>query len=250
MNHSLVTSPTNTSHRHNAQSRIWAVIPAAGTGSRFSSHVAKQYQMLDGQTVLQQSINSLKGLAIESMMLAVSPRDELIKTLALPAYVKWCLGGETRADSVQNALHALEAIGADAHDYVLVHDAARPCLHQQQIELIKTFIDTHQAAAIIATPVRDSLKKSQHNPFIEHSVNREGLWQAQTPQIAQFGILKAALERAKRDNHAITDEAGALEYSQIPVQILSGRFDNIKITYPEDLALAAAILQSHRIDQD
>ena len=250
MNHSIAINLNNTIHHTNHQPRIWAVIPAAGTGSRFSMQVVKQYQMLDGLTVLQHSINSLKGLNIDTIMLAVSHRDELIKTLPLPAYVKLCLGGETRADSVQNAIYALELIGADVHDYVLVHDAARPCLHQQQIEIIKEFISTNQAAAIIATPVRDSLKKSQHNPFIEHSVNREGLWQAQTPQIAKLGLLKAALERAKQDNQSITDEAGALEYSQIPVQILPGRFDNIKITYPEDLALAAAILRSRQIDED
>jgi 2-C-methyl-D-erythritol 4-phosphate cytidylyltransferase len=116
-------------------------------------------------------------------------------------------------------------------------------LHQNQIEAIANFCETGQDAAIIAVPVRDTLKKSKENQEIETTIDRSALWQAQTPQIVKYGVLYQALQHAIQNHLLVTDEASALEHLDIPVKLLEGRSDNIKITYPDDLDIATLILQ-------
>lgn len=223
--------------------KLWAIVPAAGTGSRFSKTHLKQYQTINNLTVLQHSVERLFSLPLQGCVLAVSAQDTFIQTLAFKQKVHLCEGGQERVNSVLNALNYLLTI-ANSEDYVLVHDAARPCVGIKQLEDLYITAITQQTSAILATPVRDTLKQVLDTPHIKKTVDRTALWQAQTPQIAKIGVLKAAIEQAIKCGVAITDEASALEYSQYPVQVVAGRADNIKITYPEDLVLAQLILQA------
>ncbi|WP_193427163.1 2-C-methyl-D-erythritol 4-phosphate cytidylyltransferase, partial [Salmonella enterica] len=135
---------------------------------------------------------------------------------------------------------------ASEEDWVLVHDAARPCVSQSSlIDLVNTAIQTDQAA-ILGIPVRDTLKRVVKSHDIETTVDRSTLWQAQTPQMAKLGTLKRAIQQALADGVTITDEASALEHIDEPVQVVQGRSDNIKITYPDDLELAKLILAVQR----
>ncbi|AUX87620.1 2-C-methyl-D-erythritol 4-phosphate cytidylyltransferase [Acinetobacter sp. ACNIH2] len=225
--------------------KLWVVIPAAGSGRRFSQSELKQYQLLDHKTVLEHTVERLNGLALAGYVLAVAQDDNIISTLALavPEKSHFCIGGNERVDSVLNALTYLTQI-ADKDDWVLVHDAARPCVTLPVLNtLVHKAIETDQAA-ILAIPVRDTLKRVETEAIISQTVSRDLLWQAQTPQMAKLGVLKQAIELALQDQQVITDEASALEYAGHPVQVVHGRSDNIKITYPDDLQLARLIIQS------
>lgn len=225
--------------------KLWVVIPAAGSGRRFSQFELKQYQLLDHKTVLEHTVERLNGLALAGYVLAVAQDDDVISTLALAAPEKahFCVGGNERVDSVLNALTYLTQI-ADKDDWVLVHDAARPCVSLAVLNtLVYKAIETDQAA-ILAIPVRDTLKRVETEAIISQTVSRDLLWQAQTPQMAKLGVLKQAIELALQDQQVITDEASALEYAGYPVHVVQGRSDNIKITYPDDLQLARFIIQS------
>lgn len=234
MNPQLSSNPNNIA-------KLWAVIPAAGSGKRFSATELKQYQTILEQTVLEHTITALMQLPLAACVVAISAQDTFAKSLNFPQQVEFCIGGKERMDSVLAGLNYLQNRAQD-DDYVLVHDAARPCLHPKQIQQMIEFCQSGEVAAILAVPVRDTLKKSTDTQYIEKTVNREQLWQAQTPQIVKYKILKTALEQAIEQGLVVTDEASALEYLNIPVQLIAGRADNIKITYPEDLDLAKLIL--------
>ena len=225
--------------------KLWAVIPAAGSGRRFSETALKQYQKIQNKTVLEHTIQRLTHLPLSAYVLAISEQDDVAKTLDLndATKAKFCLGGNERVDSVLNALHYLSDFASD-EDWVFVHDAARPCVSVECLEnLVTQAIETDQSA-ILAIPVRDTLKRVQTDFEIQTTVDRSQLWQAQTPQISKLGLLRQAIEQALEHGVSITDEASALEYIGAPVQVVMGRSDNIKITYPEDLDLARLILQS------
>lgn len=225
--------------------RLWAVVPAAGSGSRFSKTELKQYQYIQNHTVLEHTVNRLNSLDLAGCVLAIGENDNFARTLYFDHKEKlhFCLGGVERVNSVFNALIYLSDI-ADEDDWVLVHDAARPCVTQENLQLLVNTAIAHNQSAILAIPVRDTLKLVHTENQIEKTVSRELLWQAQTPQMAKLKILKNALETALANNIVITDEASALEYINQPVQVVQGRSDNIKITYADDLELARLILQS------
>ena len=223
--------------------KIWAVIPAAGSGSRFSKTELKQYQMIQGKTVLEHTVSRLNDLPLSGYVLAISENDSVAKTLNLaqPDKAHFCVGGAERVHSVLNALTYLSQF-ASTDDLVFVHDAARPCVTQDCLnDLVNTAIQEN-CSAILAIPVRDTLKLVEHKNNIEKTVSRDYLWQAQTPQISKLGILKHAIEKALQDGITITDEASALEYVGETVKVVQGRSDNIKITYSDDLELAKLIL--------
>lgn len=226
-----------------APPKLWAVIPAAGSGRRFSSSALKQYQHIAGKTVLEHTVNSLYQLPLAGCVIAIDQHDQFAKTIDFSQSVQFCYGGRERMDSVLAGLHHLRQYAYD-DDYVLVHDAARPCLHPAQIAQILDFCQSGQQAAIVAVPVRDTLKKANNDQMIEKTIDRQQLWQAQTPQIVKYSILFNALENAIAENILVTDEASALEHLNIPVHLIVGRSDNIKITYAEDLDLARLILAS------
>lgn len=250
---------SNPSNLYPKNFNLWAVIPAAGSGRRFATDALKQYQLLCGQTVLEHSIRALSQLPLSGVVLAIAEDDDLASKLsfATSEHAHFCVGGAERVNSVLNALNYLSTF-ASPEDWVLVHDAARPCVHIDSLNQLVNVAIEQQQSAILATPVRDTLKKSSQitldqyfdgaskNLYIAHTVSREDLWQAQTPQIAQLAVLKAVLEQALADGVSITDEASALEHCEYPVHLVMGRADNIKITYPEDLGMAELILTSQQ----
>ncbi|WP_151715177.1 2-C-methyl-D-erythritol 4-phosphate cytidylyltransferase [Acinetobacter sp. TUM15071] len=227
------------------QTKLWAVVPAAGSGSRFSKTELKQYQYIQDHTVLEHTVNRLNSLDLAGCVLAIGEQDNFAKTLSFQHKDKlhFCIGGTERVHSVLNALIYLSDI-AHEDDWVLVHDAARPCVTSDcLIRLVESAQHSNQSA-ILAIPVRDTLKHVVSQNQIEKTVSREFLWQAQTPQMAKLGLLKNAIKAALADQVTITDEASALEHANELVQVVQGRSDNIKITYADDLELARLILQS------
>ncbi|OCY29067.1 2-C-methyl-D-erythritol 4-phosphate cytidylyltransferase [Acinetobacter pittii] len=232
-------------HPQISQTKLWAVIPAAGSGSRFSKTELKQYQYIQNTTVLEHTVRCISQLPLNGYVLAIGTQDTFAQTLAFQDIDKahFCMGGAERVHSVLNALNHLLTF-ADENDWVLVHDAARPCVTIECLNaLVEQAIESNHSA-ILAIPVRDTLKQVRVDNYINKTVSRDSLWQAQTPQIAKIGKLKKAIEYALENNIAITDEASALEYMGETVQVVMGRSDNIKITYPDDLELARLILQS------
>lgn len=229
---------------NSAEPRIFAVIPAAGTGSRFAAHEVKQYAQLSGFTVLERSAEALLALpALQKLVIAVHAEDT--RAAALPrlqhAKVHFVVGGAERADSVLAALMALQNIATE-NDWVLVHDAARPCLTKKDLQRLVECLAQDTVGGILAVPAIDTLK-TVSNHVIAHTIDRQTIWQAQTPQMFRFGLLLHALQSARKEQLAVTDEASAMEAAGHAVKIVEGARSNIKITYPDDLALAAFYLQ-------
>lgn len=223
--------------------KIWAIIPAAGSGRRFSQSDLKQYQTIQHKTVIEHTVARLTELPLSGYVLAISATDTYAATLDFPQKDKlhFCPGGAERVDSVLNGLRYLQQI-ASPDDWVLVHDAARPCVGREQLLDLLQHAIIQDCNAILATPVRDTLKRVAQQPQITETVDRSTLWQAQTPQLSKIKLLAHAIENALQDGMTITDEASALEYAGLRVDVVAGRADNIKITYPEDLEMARMIL--------
>ena len=215
---------------HNPLSRLYVVVPAAGTGQRMGSAVPKQYLELNsGQTVLGMTVSKLQSLRPERLVVALHAADTWFDDLHLSG-VDRVVGGENRAASV---LSALTAIDARDDDLILVHDAVRPCVRVADINRLIDLARDHAEGALLATPVIDTLKRVTDQQ-VTATVDRSQLWQAQTPQIFRFELLKRALLAAP----AATDEASAVEALGILHRICRGRANNIKITTNEDLAMA------------
>lgn len=229
----------------NKKQKIWVVIPAAGVGKRMESDSPKQYLKLNSKTIIEHTLSVFdKHNAISEIVVSISQGDEywpaLDFDLSKPVHV--ANGGKERCDSVLNGLKFLENKAAD-DDWVLVHDAARPCLRQEDITLLIDSLKEHDVGGILAVPVRDTMKRSFDNNTIKETVDRENLWHALTPQMFRFSLLKNALESALNNNDIITDEASAVELSGYQPLLVEGHADNIKITRPEDLVLASFFLQ-------
>ncbi|MCK3656266.1 2-C-methyl-D-erythritol 4-phosphate cytidylyltransferase [Pasteurellaceae bacterium Macca] len=213
--------------------KIIAVIPASGVGSRMNASRPKQYLKLQGKTILEHTLSLfLTHPKVERIVVAVSPADpyyQEIKLLHSPK-IQIVFGGETRADSVFNALHAVEN-----EAWVLVHDAARPCLTKEDIDKLLLIEDTN--GAILATPAIDTMKRA-NGTTIAFTEDRSTLWHALTPQFFPVVNLQNALQNAFQKGLNVTDEASAMELAGYHPQLILGRSDNLKITRPEDLALA------------
>ncbi|XBS70610.1 2-C-methyl-D-erythritol 4-phosphate cytidylyltransferase [Acerihabitans sp. KWT182] len=224
---------------------VIAILPAAGIGSRMQNDCPKQYLAIGGKTLLEHAVEALlQQPCIRQVIVAVSAADRQFDRLPLAdnPRVSRVTGGKERADSVMAALH--QAHGAD---WVLVHDAARPCLHQDDLARLLAITALTSVGGILATPVRDTMKRAAPDGgAIDHTVERRDLWHALTPQLFPLPLLRSCLTRALSGGAAITDEASALEYCGYQPLLVPGRADNIKITRPEDLALAAFYFsQSH-----
>lgn len=231
-------SPTN------ANPRYWIIVPAAGIGARMGSSIPKQYLSLGDKTLLEQTLERLLELSfIQGVILVLHPQDCWWQKLAIKddKRIQVVSGGEQRSQSVLNALQYLAQL-VDENDWVLVHDAARPCVALASIEKLREQACIHAVGGILGVPVSDTLK-SVADHQISATVDRSQLWQAQTPQMFRYGLLRSCLARALSESKTITDEASALEaYGYRPLMI-AGRSDNIKITRAEDLFLAQWILQ-------
>ncbi|HPY40822.1 MAG TPA: 2-C-methyl-D-erythritol 4-phosphate cytidylyltransferase [Thiolinea sp.] len=227
--------------------KAWCVIPAAGVGKRMQSAVPKQYLNLQGKTVLEHSMGCfLQNSAIAGIVVVVSAGDEYwpdLRHLYQDKPVYCVMGGKERAYSVLNGLNYLQQeLALEDSTKVLVHDAARPCLSQRDLNALLA-ANTEQGA-ILATPVRDTMKRSFKNQqLISHTEDRADLWHALTPQLAPLGLLAHALKEALGAGAVITDEASALEHLGLKPVLVEGDARNLKITRPADLALAAFFLQ-------
>lgn len=223
--------------------RFYAIVPAAGTGSRFGAGRPKQYLDLLGRPLIHHTLAALTAHpAIERVWVVVSPDDtEWARHdwLALGARldVLRC-GGATRAESVANGLAAAPVIADD--DWVLVHDAARPCLSSALLDTLFATLADDPVGGLLAVPVADTLKRADSQDRVAATEPRDGLWQAQTPQMFRGGLLRTALAAAP----GVTDEAGAIEALGHAPRLVRGDATNLKVTWPADLALAAMILRS------
>ena len=226
-------------------SRCWAVIPAAGVGSRMQADRPKQYLPLLGKTVIEITLQRLLSHAhIHGGVVAISSDDGYWPTLSIetdkPLWV--ADGGAERCHSVLNALQCLSVRAAD-DDWVLVHDAARPCLRADDVDALIRRCEMHPVGGLLAVPVKDTLKRADTSQNVLETVDRNRLWHAQTPQMFRLGALREALQQALAANALVTDEASAMELAGHAPLLVEGHADNIKITHPEDLALAELFLK-------
>lgn len=223
----------------------WAIVPAAGRGSRFGSGTPKQYLTVAGLTLIEHSLRALLGHPeVDGVMVALSPDDPFWagwrEMEGKPIYT--CLGGAERADSVLAALQALPATVSE-DQWVLVHDAARPCLRAVDLSRLIAIGQADPIGAILAAPVRDTIKRADAESRSSMTEPREALWRALTPQMFRRGGLTRALQAAMRVGVAITDEAMAMERIGLKPLLIEGSEDNIKVTTPADLVLAEFILK-------
>ena len=223
---------------------FWCVIPAAGSSRRFGGDVPKQYCQLGGRPMLVATLERLATHpAIAGFVVSLADQDRWWPGLAAceGKPIVTCVGGVERADSVLAGLKALPG-DVGPRDWVLVHDAARPCVSHADLTRLIERGRHHPVGAILATPVRDTLKRSGNDDQIEATVPRENLWRAQTPQMFRRGELMAALESARRLGRFCTDDANALELSGKNPLLVEGSDENLKVTSSADMALAEAML--------
>ena len=217
---------------------FWAVIPAAGIGSRMRADRPKQYLPLGGRSILEHTLDCflghphLKGLAVS--LAADDPYWPQLPCAGDERILR-AAGGSERADSVFNALQLLAEQGADAADWVLVHDAARPNLARADLDRLLAGLADDPVGGLLAVPARDTLKRADADGRVRQTVDRSVIWQAYTPQMFRLGALRQALGDALQAGVAITDESSAMEWAGQAPRLIEGRADNLKITRPEDL---------------
>ncbi len=225
--------------------RFFALVPAAGIGARMAADRPKQYLPLHGRPVLLHTLQRLcDHPRIAGVWVGVSIDDPYWPELqfAHPHFRGAYVGGAQRALTVLNGLRAMQS-HADADDWVLVHDAVRPCVRAEDIDCLMDAARTHVDGALLGLPMADTVKRANLAHEVVETVPREGLWRALTPQMFRLGALREALESAVRDGVTVTDEASAIERAGGRPLMVAGQADNIKITLPGDLALAALYLQ-------
>ncbi|MEZ9762152.1 2-C-methyl-D-erythritol 4-phosphate cytidylyltransferase [Vibrio splendidus] len=225
---------------------VIAVVPAAGVGSRMKADRPKQYLQIHGKTILEHTVEKLLSHPqVSKIVVAVSDDDPYYPELPLnlnPQVIR-VSGGTERADSVLSALDYIAQ--QQLSDWVMVHDAARPCIQLSDIDKLISGAMTHDVGAILAAPVRDTMKRGAQGQ-IEHTVDRVDLWHALTPQMFRSKPLRKVLSEALKQGVSITDEASAFEWKGLSPALIAGRSDNFKITQPEDLALAEFYLSQNK----
>ena len=217
--------------------KYWVIIPAAGVGARMDVDKPKQYISAHGKTIIEHTIDCfIDREEIEKIVVVISKTDEYWSSLPISSHDKIITapGGDERYQSVLNGLNELKD-KADENDWVLVHDAARPCLDQSAIDRLMIKLRNHDIGGILALPCRDTMKRSNEAGEIEATVERESLWRAQTPQMFKYGKLFSAIEKALGENIVVTDEAMAMELSGYKPMLVHGHQENIKVTQKDDL---------------
>jgi 2-C-methyl-D-erythritol 4-phosphate cytidylyltransferase len=224
-----------------------AIVPAAGVGKRMGADCPKQYLTIHNKSILEHTIAKLLSHSqIDKVILSLDNNDQYFSQSPLSNNqgVIRVSGGKERVDSVLNGLHALNE---EKYPWVLVHDAARPCVSHHDISELITQCLTHNSGGVLATPVRDTMKRgyvasdkrdSLKKILIETTVEREQLWHALTPQLYKTAELTNAIEQALAKKLTITDESSAIEQANLPSLLVAGSSENIKITHPDDLLLA------------
>lgn len=203
-----------------------------------AQHQPKQYLQLQGRCLLDWSVAALLSIDDLRGCVVALPHGDLERRLGgtlADARVSVCAGGASRADSVAAGLASLPA--AD-EDWVMVHDAARPCLHRSDLQRLIVQVKTVGVGGLLALPVSDTLKRADSEARVLATIDREAIWSAQTPQMFRVGELRAALSEAKSSGRSVTDEASAMEHAGYPVQLVRGSPANLKVTYAVDLELA------------
>lgn len=241
---------------------VYSMIVAAGRGSRFGASCPKQYVQINNKTLLEHSVARLATSShINQCLLVIADKDTYAQTLDFNASdfgipITYAIGGAERWQSVQAGVEAIVKSGAKASDLILIHDAARPAVPTDDINRVISAAMDEPYGAILAAPVADTLKQvctgatdnndaeSAVGSYIQRTLDRSGIWQAQTPQVFRIGALRHALTHISQHHLNITDEASAFEYLDLPIRLIIGSRQNIKLTYPEDAVLLAAILAS------
>ena len=218
----------------------YALVPAAGSGSRFGGELPKQYLMLQGKPLLQHALDRLLAqFPLARLYVVLAPDDELFDamiTVTSNVIVLRC-GGRTRGASVHNALSRMAGVD---DDWIVVHDAARPCVDADSSLRLQRELANDDVGGFLALPVTDTLKRVDDDSRVVRTEPREGLWRAQTPQMFRFGVLRRAFALPGLDG--FTDEAQAVERLGLKPRAVVGNAFNVKVTFPDDLALASAIL--------
>ena len=227
-----------------AAPRRFALIPAAGKSNRFGGSVPKQYALLSGTPILRRTIDALNNsVVLETLFVVLAPDDKLYKERVgtVAGVVALHCGGRTRTESVRNGLAKIGEL-AEADDWVLVHDAARPCVDVAMLNRLLHELEDEPVGGLLAVPLADTLKRAETGAGLRAAGTeaRSGLWCAQTPQMFRYAILQHALKQA--DPTTVTDEAQAVEALGVKPKMVQGSPANIKITYAEDMPLAEAIL--------
>lgn len=241
---------------HGFQPRCFALVPCAGVGERAGVGGPKQYHPVAGQAVVAHTLAALAAVPRLAATLVVLSRDDTAFEQHAPAFTgerAWVarVGGATRADSVANGLAELLARGAQPHDWVLVHDAARCLIQPEWVDRLLDECQGDEVGGLLALPVADTLKAMQagpdSEPRVRSTVDRAAKWSAQTPQMFRLGLLRPALVAALSDPHTasgITDEASAIEALGHAPRLVQGAFENFKLTWPSDFALAERLLRT------
>jgi len=219
-------------------------MPAAGIGRRFGAERPKQYAPLCGRTVIEWALALfLTDPRCTGAVVVLARDDPYWAALALPT-VLVAAGGQERSHSVRSGLTAL-AERANRDDWVLVHDAARPCLPRHDLDRLLAELAAHPVGGLLGTPAADTLKRADASRDVQQTVDRAGLWRALTPQMFRYGRLCEALDRAHADGRIPTDEAQAIEWLGDRPKLVEGAAANLKITSAADLAIAAALLKEN-----
>lgn len=224
----------------------YLIIPAGGVGVRMNAAIPKQYLTLDnGLTVLDQSLKTLLTIQqIKGFVVSTAPNDAHFQASLFathPKRIARAIGGKKRFHSVISALVALTPF-ACKNDWILVHDSVRPCIRSTEVVQLIAELEHHPVGGFLATPVIDTLKKTQSGTVI--TIDRAQMWQAQTPQMYRFGVLTKALKHGQKTATVMTDEASAIEGIGLTSKIVATGKRNFKITTKEDLALANFYLKS------
>jgi 2-C-methyl-D-erythritol 4-phosphate cytidylyltransferase len=228
----------------NKMAKRYGLIAAAGYGNRMGNKLPKQYLPVSGKPMVSYSVARLCSSArIDGVYIVLSPEDKVWSTCDWSAYANKLkplpCGGETRAQSVLNGLQAMEK-ELNPDDWVLVHDAARPCLTSHYLEKLIDEVGDDEVGGLLAIPVSDTLKRADHKGYVIRTEHRANLWQAQTPQMFRFELLHNAL--SAMSGNQPTDEAQAIETIGLQPKLVECDSFNLKVTYPQDIELAEMIL--------
>ncbi len=230
-------------------SPVWVVIPAAGVGSRMLSEQPKQYLKIANKTIIEHTLECfIKHPDVAGIIVTLSIDDPYWKQLKIKSgdtHIYTVEGGKERSDSVEQAVDYLRMVVRASDDtWVMVHDAARPCVSQADINVLLEIRSAESVGGILATPVRDTMKRSiPDQSRISQTESRDNLWHALTPQLFKLGPLKNALEFCKEKLITVTDEASAFEAMGEHPQLVTGSHDNIKVTFPSDIQYANFLLK-------
>jgi 2-C-methyl-D-erythritol 4-phosphate cytidylyltransferase len=223
--------------------RLWALVPCAGTGSRAGGVLPKQYQLVAGQPLVMHTLAAFAAVPrLAATWVVVAPGDAFFDNAAFASVLVAKCGGQTRAESVLNGLNYLQPQGAAAHDWVLVHDAARCLVTPAQIEALIAACENDPVGGLLAHRLADTLKQAA-SERVAATLDRSDKWLAQTPQMFRIGVLQQALVQA---GDQVTDEASAIEALGHAPLLVPGGAQNFKVTYPEDFALAEAVLAARQ----